>query len=532
MGSTEADSTVEQGSDAGGIAAHSVTAPELLDQAVAQAQFPLSGMSVLIVDRARQSRSVLRDLVTALGAAQVIDAETVSDTILTLQMQAVHLIVCEYVLEDGKTAQNLLEALRAEKLLPLATMFVVVTGERSSRKVASVAEFAPDAYIVKPLVQEDVRLRLARVSHRKRLLFDVHAALAEGDIDAAIREAERIALAHPAMQSETLRLVSGQLVEANRLDEAERLARLALATKPYPWALFQLAQIGFLKGHFDEAERLADTITRKFPDHLAAYDLLARLKEIRGEYAGALECLDEVAGRTQMTASRLRRSGTLARKVGDLPRAESAFTQLTREHPADGEVEDHVNLVQVLIARGKHAQAERVQAEHALLQAGQPEAELTQGLLSLTRARERGDRNQVASVLDELAAIIESGSDTLPISLCLRALEVAGDDDFRELGYRIALALVRSRRADLPTLHRIRKIVDALGQTPAELLSVEQIPMAIEQLSVNGWDDRLGPAVFESIEFWLKRAPSDEPLRGMQQRLKAVARKFGIARLG
>ena len=94
MGSTEADSTVEQGNDAGGNATHAVTAPELLDQAIAQAQFPLSGMSVLIVDRARQSRSVLRDLVTALGAAQVIDAETVSDTILTLQMQAVHLIVC------------------------------------------------------------------------------------------------------------------------------------------------------------------------------------------------------------------------------------------------------------------------------------------------------------------------------------------------------------------------------------------------------------------------------------------------------
>ena len=504
-----------------------------VDQAIAWAKQPLAGMTVLIVDRIRHSRSVLRKLVTDLGAEQVIDAVDIDETALTLRMQAVHLVVCEYLLEDGTTAQQLLETLRAENLLPLATMVVVVAGERSSRCVASVAEFGPDAYLIKPLVTEEVRLRMARVSCRRRLMYELHAALAGDEIEAAIAEAQRLAQLHPALLSEAFRLVSSLLIEQGRIDAAEQLVKEALAKKAFPWALHLLAQIRVRQFRFDDAERLLKTLITRHPDHLAAYDLMAKIMESRGLHADALECLDEVSGRALPTLSRLRRTGALARQVGDLGRAETALMQVMQRtsRAALGSSEDYSNLLQVLVARGKVELAERISTEQGKRLAGHPDAIVVHGMLQFSKMRGRGDRVASQLAMNELVESIENGIAAMSVPLGVQALEACVEDSFRDEGYRVGASLVRSKRVDRPTLHRIRQLIDQLSKTPENLLSIDEIPMTLERLQVEGWDHKLGPKVAESIDYWHRQIPDDAALVASRARLTLLARHYGIAQL-
>lgn len=509
-------------------------APDPVDEAMSLARHPLAGMSVLIIDRSRASRLELRDLVTDLGAVQVIDAEGIEPAMLTLRMQPVHLIVTEYTLQDGDTAQTLMERLREAKLLSLSTMFVVISAERSSRSVAAVAEFGPDAYMIKPLVRHDVRMRLARASHRKRALYTLHGLVETDRLDEAAVEALRIGEQHPPLHSEALRLVTERLVAAGRLDAAEKLARTALERHRYPWALYRLAELRFHASRYDDAARLLKGLIERHPDHLAAYELLARIREMRGQFDRALECLDQVAGRSVHTVERLRRTGALARRVGDLRRAESSYAQVMRRTRGEsvGSAEDTVNLVQVLMGRGKTEQAERVTREQTRRSGNHPDALVAEAMLAFTRARQAGRRDDMVAAMDTVVRAVENGGGELSMSLGLQVLENCVEESLRAPGYRCALAMVRSRRADRPVLNRLRALVEELSHTPAHLLDPADIPLSLQRLASEGWDHHLGPVIADSIEHWQRHTPGDTRLTGWHGQLTALARRFGVLHYG
>ena len=509
-------------------------APDPVDESMSLARHPLAGMSVLIIDRSRASRMELRDLITDLGAAQVIDADGIEPATLTLRMQPVHLIVSEYMLQDGDTAQTLMERLREAKLLPLSTMFVVISAERSSRSVAAVAEFGPDAYMIKPLVRHDVRMRLARASHRKRALYELHSLVETDRLDEAADEALRVGEQHPPLHSEALRLVTGRLVAAGRLDAAEKLVRAALERHRYPWALYRLAELRFHASRYDDAARLLNGLIERHPDHLAAYELLARIREMRGQFDAALECLDQVAGRSVHTVGRLRRTGALARRIGDLRRAESSYAQVMQRTRGEsvGSAEDTVNLVQVLMARGKTEQAERITREQTRRSGNHPDALIAEAMLAFTRARQAGRRDDMIAAMDAVVRAVEKGGGEVSMSLGLQVLENCVEESLRAPGYRCALAMVRSRRADRPVLNRLRALVEELSHTPAHLLDPADIPLSLQRLASEGWDHHLGPVIADSIEHWQRLTPGDTRLPGWRGQLTALARPFGVLQYG
>ncbi len=510
------------------------SASDPIEEAVSLARHPLADMSVLIVDRSGASRLELRSLVTDLGAAQVIDADGIEPALLTLRMQPVHLIVTEYTLGDGDTAQTLMERLREANLLPLSTMFVVISADRSSRSVAAVAEFGPDAYLIKPLVRHDARMRLARASHRKRALHALHGLVETDRLDEAAAEALRVGEQRPPLRSEALRLVTERLMSAGRFDAAETLVRAALQRHRYPWALYRLAELRFHASRHEDAARLLNGLIEHHPDHLAAYELLARIREMRGQFDAALECLDQVAGRSVHTLQRLRRTGALARRAGDLRRAESSYTQVMQRTRGEsvGSVEDTVNLVQVLMARGKAEEAERVAREQTRRSGNHPDALVAEAMLVFARTRRGGRRDDLMAAMDAVVGAVETGIDELSMSLGLQVLENCAEESLRAAGYRCALAMVRSRRADRPVLNRLRALVEQLSQVPTHLLEPADIPLSLQQLASEGWDHHLGPVVADSIEHWQRLTPADARLRGWRGEFNSLARRFGVLQYG
>jgi tetratricopeptide (TPR) repeat protein len=98
---------------------------------------------------------------------------------------------------------------------------------------------------------------------------------------------------------------------------------------------------------------------RDNPRLMAAYDLLARCHEERGEHAQAQKTLEDAVGISPHMVRRLRKLGEVALETGDVAAAEKSFKQVvTRSRYSEfRNPEDHVNLVKALVRKGDQQSA-------------------------------------------------------------------------------------------------------------------------------------------------------------------------------
>jgi len=151
---------------------------------LAALQEQLLRLRVLIVDRQPNARNTLRTMLSTLGVTQVHGASSAWEALRQVAKHEFGVIFSDYVLEDGRDGQQLLEELRHRHLIPLSTVFMIVTAERGYQHVASVAELTPDDYLIKPFTAEQLQGRLARALFKKKIFASANAALEKGAIDA------------------------------------------------------------------------------------------------------------------------------------------------------------------------------------------------------------------------------------------------------------------------------------------------------------------------------------------------------------
>jgi CheY-like chemotaxis protein len=242
----------------------------------------LAGRHLLIVDRNPTVRTYLRTQLSDLGIGGVQGATSAADALRLVQGNSFDIILCEYQLEEGQDGQQLLEELRGKRLICPSTVFIVITAERGSANVTSVAELAPDDYLIKPFTADQLQARLLRALQRKQALTPIYRRRQAGQPDAALAACDRVLRDQPALLFEVLRLKGELLEESGRHDEAQRIYRAALEKRPLPWASMGLARSLAALGDEAEAARIAAEVVAQFPRYLAAYDFLARLHEQAG----------------------------------------------------------------------------------------------------------------------------------------------------------------------------------------------------------------------------------------------------------
>jgi DNA-binding response OmpR family regulator len=124
----------------------------------------------LVIDDQPQARDALRTVAQTLGAFAVEFASNYQDAIYRIRNNAPDIILCDYMLGEGRSGQQLLEELRRFKLLLDETIFMMVTGEQSYEQVVSAVELVPDDYIIKPFSPDKLLLRLERIVAKKNFL--------------------------------------------------------------------------------------------------------------------------------------------------------------------------------------------------------------------------------------------------------------------------------------------------------------------------------------------------------------------------
>lgn len=321
----------------------------------------LAKKSVLIVDDFQNMRSTLRQMLMSIGFDLITPVASGEEALAALRAKRFDIVVCDYNLGDGIDGQQLLDQARAEGLVNLATVFVMVTAENSNEMVMGALEFAPDAYVSKPFTKDLLRARLGRALRRREPLGPVARALGAQGPRAGLEALAALLGENPANRLELLAIRAELSVSIGDLDMAEAACIEAMREKPLAWALTRRGQIMEERGDHAGAEAFYRQSMVLTPHYMVAHDRLAALRERQDRVEEALDILVAALERSPKSLRRQRALARLAMRLRRYDLAEPAWgraihfaQQMGLPDPAD-----YLALIRALAARGDMREAQR-----------------------------------------------------------------------------------------------------------------------------------------------------------------------------
>lgn len=528
----------------------------------------------IIIDPNAASRSALRAMLGAIGMTQVVQVAGSVDALRRVREHATDIILCDYMLEDGRDGQQLLEEMRSKRLIPLSTAFIVITRERRYQAVISVAELAPDDYLLKPFTPQHLMERLESVLAKKHVFRHAHRHVEASEADAALTACDAICVKYPHYRLDALRLKAETLMACRRTEEAEALYRQILAHKAVPWAKMGLALAARESGHLDEAADLVLDVVQSHPQYLAAYDLAATIDEQRGRSDEAQQHLQAAVDHAPHGLNRQRQLGRLALENGDFAAAEAAMAVVISRGSGSSlrELGDYAQLARIQVAAGKpeaaletvaamsrdmrgHANASMLgEAMAALAHAKMGNAE--QATLAANQAKKRaaaGGDMQPDLLVDVSQALFVAGDAAGGEQILLRAISLGeGDERFGKYMNRVMATFqetagvadnlsedLRQRFIQINNegvrLGKAGDFDQAIGlfrEAAAQLPSLQMFANAakaiLAKLNRDGWNDELAAEAIEYLKRGKSKAPTDARILSAIAAFGQVATKFGI----
>ncbi len=363
-------------------------------------------ISSLIVEAQPGMRTQLRNMLAISGMNKVQFAVSAGVAVRKLKEGRFDLILCEYHLGDGQDGQHLLEDLRHHAIIPLSTLFIMVTGERQYEKVVGAAELAPNDYILKPFAADTLYERIERALAKRDAFLPAYRLMEMGDIPAAIEQCKLGAANYLQWRIDFLRLQAELHVAAGQAEEAQHIYEQVLELRAVPWARLGLAKTLFMMKKFGEAEEYLESLVAESEMFIDAYDWLARTREAAGKLEQARAILTSAASVSPNRVNRTRRLGQLAMELGDVEAAESHFSEVVRKGKYSDfrDPEDHVHLISAQLGRGATAEAEASIRDLEKSMAGMPKTKLCSALSSAMVHTRTGDSEKAKAALDQLMA--------------------------------------------------------------------------------------------------------------------------------
>lgn len=529
----------------------------------------------IIVDPNPASRTTLRTMLGAIGMVQVFQAASAADALRRVRERQADVILCDYQLDDRRDGQQLLEEMRSKHLIPLSTAFIVITRERRYQSVVSVAELAPDDYLLKPYSPQHLLDRIEAVLEKKHVFRHAHRHLEAGEAEAAIAQCDAISARHPPYRLDALRLKAETLMAMERTAEALALYQQILAFKVVPWAKMGLALARYRSGQLDEAADLIVEIVASHPSYLAAYDLAAKVDEERGRLAEAQQHLQSAVRHAPHGLARQRHLGQLAAQNNDMETAEAALRTVVDRAAGSSlaEVTDYSHLVRVQIGAGKEAAALETIASLRRDLRRDPAAQLVGSAMAAFAYSRLGKAEQAAAEAKQAMDSLAAAGGELPADLLVdvsQALIGAGEKESGESVLRRAIALKENDERFDKYMHRVMssfevtagisagvredvrrrlieinnegvrlgqaghfdKAIELFREAVANMPSVQMLANAakaiLAKMNGSGWDETLANEALGYLRRGNGQAPGDARIEAASAAFRQVAAKFGI----
>jgi len=540
-----------------------------------------SQLTVLVVDPNPGLRANLQNMLNQSGISRVEYAVNAGTAVKQLARRSYDVILCEYDLgggsgsgSEGQDGQQLLEDLRHHKLIPPWAIFVMLTSEAAHDKVMGAAELQPTEYILKPFTAETLNQRIQRALARRAAMLPAYQQVAQGNPQAAIRTCIDAADAQPRHAVEFARLRAELHASLKEHEQAEAAYRQLIAARPLGWARLGLARSLAAQGRMPEAIEHLEQLVHDNPRLMAAYDLLARCHEERGEHALAQKALEDAVGISPHMVRRLRKLGEVALETGDVAAAEKSFKQVvTRSRYSEfRNPEDHVNLVKALVRKGDQLAATGVVRDLERSLRGTPELDACMAISNALLQQASGNQAGAIAGLRSAVTAVRAGSalsSGMKVGLTRSLLEHRMDEEASEVmltamsgqdgGVTPQQAMnvfVKAGRADLAdgmgkqlraqaqfllgvadekrnmgdVRGAVQTLIEALHMAPGNLqVMIAVVGGILRQIMEMGWDHPLAGLCAEQLERIRALDPAHPRLQALDEEFGAAKRKYGIS---
>lgn len=465
------------------------------DEMLLVLQQTLTKKRVLIVDRHSPARDSLRLMLGALGVTAVHGAGNSAEVIRQVKANRFDIVLSDFVLDDGRDGQQLLEELRHAHLIPLSTVYLIITSERGYTNVVSMAELAPDDYLIKPFTSEQLQARLIKAIYKKHVLRKIYEQIERGALQEAIAACDRVIQQQPLYMYDALRFKGELLNTLGRTREAEEVFRRILEGRVVPWAKMGLATALRDRGALDEAEELANQVTQDAPEFLSAYDFLASVHEAKGKLQAAQLVLQRAADASPHNTVRQRLVGDVATRNKDLMAAEKAYGKVIERNKGSSlrTVDDFANLSRVLVERGDVAASRRIATEMKREWRGDKQAELAALVTESLCLDIEGSPDKAKALVDQALALQQQ-------------IQAEGEEKGKHVSQRLAVDLAHACYAtgkqeeagkimrqvaaenheDAQLTNHITSVFEKTGQSEAGKAMLEQVGQEIINLNNKG----------------------------------------------
>lgn len=458
-------------------------------------QQSLTKKRVLIVDRHSPARDSLRLMLASLGVTAVHGAGNSAEVIRQVKANRFDIILSDFVLDDGRDGQQLLEELRHAHLIPLSTVYLIITSERGYTNVVSLAELAPDDYLIKPFTGEQLQARLIKAIYKKHVLRKIYEQIERGALQEAIVACDRVIQQQPTFMYDALRFKGELLQTQGKPREAEEVFRRVLQGRVVPWAKMGLAAALRDRGELDEAEQLAEQVVAEAPNFLSAYDFLASVHEAQGKLEEAQRDLQRAADASPHNTVRQRLVGDVAARNKDLLAAEKAYGKVMERSRGSSlrTVDDFANLSRVLVERGDVAASRKITAELKRELRGDKQAELAALVNESLCLNAEGSPDKAQQLVEQaldlqqqvLGEAAEKGkhaSQRLAVDLAHACFATGKQDEAHKLMRQVAA----ENNEDPHLLGHITSVFEKTGQGDAGKAMLDQVGREIIELNNRG----------------------------------------------
>ena len=444
----------------------------------------LSDLTVLLIEPHAGMRASMHNMLNQCGVTKIEHCSSAGAAIRPIKAKAYDLILCEYDLGDGQDGQQLLEDLRHNNLIPLATIFFMVTAERGHEKVVSAAELAPTDYILKPFNADSVLKRITRAVDRRAQFLPVYRFMEQGNLRDAIDACIEGELLVPRYTLDFMRLRAELHVSLGEAAVAEPIYAYLIGLRAVAWARLGLAKSLFMQERLDEAAALLTELVEQNKNFLDAYDWLAKTHEASGRLEQAQSVLQQATTISPHAVRRLRRLGDIAMQTGDVATAEQAFTQVVSKarYSEFRRPEDHFRLVQTLVTRGDTRQAAAVIRDLTKSMGGTKQGDTCSALSASLVHAHTGDTTRA---IEELGRAVDACRGSIGISadvkMALASTCLAHD---LEAGATEVMLEVMSNAADPCAVAKAMAVFEQAGrQDLADSVSKESRRRVVELVS-------------------------------------------------
>lgn len=290
----------------------------------------LTQSHILIIDDFQGMRTMLRDFVKSMGVSKIDTASNSKEAMTLLSASKYDIVICDYNLGPGQNGQQILEEAKLRKFIGYATIWVIVTAEKTLDMVMGAAETKPDDYLLKPINEAILEGRLQKLIAKKQSLSDIEKAVNAQDYIAAIAHCDQLLKAKPANLQDILRIKSDLLLTVGDYEAAKALFDKILTMRKIPWAKTGMGKVCFFNKEYLRAKEIFQEVLDENRMYIEASDWLAKTLEMLGDREQAQQVLQKAMELSPNSHIRQKNLAEAAHKNGALDIAQTAYEKSIR----------------------------------------------------------------------------------------------------------------------------------------------------------------------------------------------------------